>query len=234
MRERKPAMLLVHGAWHRMQMWRKLIEQLPDDLDVRILQSPSSAPVPASELGDLYDDAHAIRAAADAVDGPVVVVAHSYGAAPANQGLAGSANVVRIVSLAGFQLDVGESMLSRSEGKRPYYFGADHYDEGYFEMTDPVAIFYPDLDPAEAKIAVDALGPQSAASMEQSLTQAAWRTIDTTYIRTTGEAQVARFGPFAKRAHRVREIATAHSPFLNRPRELAELLRQDLADVEKR
>src|ERR1700754_2927913 len=106
MGERKPAMLLVHGAWHRKEMWRKLIEQLPDDLDVRILQSPSSAPVPPSELGDLYDDAHAIRAAADAIAGPVVVVAHSYGAAPANQGLAGSENVARIVSLAGFQLDV--------------------------------------------------------------------------------------------------------------------------------
>ncbi|NMO50995.1 alpha/beta hydrolase [Actinoplanes sp. TBRC 11911] len=231
MSERKPVMVLVHGAWHRKEMWRKLIAQLPDDLDVRTLQLPSSAPVPPSQLGDLYDDARTIRAATDAVDGPVIVVCHSYGAAPTNQGLAGAQNVRRIVSITGFQLDVGDSMTSSLGFQIPYFWGTDHYAEGYFEMTDPLTIFYPDLDPVDAKSAADALGPQSVASLEQTLTQAAWRTIDTTYIHGTEQAAIEMFDPYLRRARRVRTIDTAHSPFLNRPRELAELLRQDLADV---
>jgi hypothetical protein len=122
-------------------------------------------------------------------------------------------------------------MTTAVDGKVPYFWGADHYDEGYYEMTDPIRIFYPDLDLGEANVAADALGLQSVASLEQTLTQAAWRTIDTTYIHATEQPQAASFAPYLKRARRVRTIATAHSPFLNKPRELAELLRQDVAEV---
>ncbi|WP_127504548.1 alpha/beta hydrolase [Actinoplanes solisilvae] len=226
-----PALLLVHGAWHRQEVWRTLIEQLPDDLDVRTVQLPSSAPVPPSQLGDLHDDAKAIRAAADAVDGPVVALAHSYGGAPMTQGLAGSENVRRLVYLAAFQLDVGESMTSAVGGEIPYFWGTDHLDEGYYEMTDPINVFYPDLEPDQAEAAAGALGPHSASSLVQSLSQAAWRTIDSTYIHAVNQPQAPLFEPYLARSRRVREIAAAHSPFLNKPRELAELLRQDLDDV---
>jgi pimeloyl-ACP methyl ester carboxylesterase len=40
-------------------------------------------------LGDMRDDAAAIRAAIDAIGGPVVVVSHSYGGVPSTQAAAG-------------------------------------------------------------------------------------------------------------------------------------------------
>lgn len=225
----KPTLLLVHGAWHRKEMWRTLVQHLPYDLDVRTVQLPSSAPVPPSELGDLYDDAATVRAAVEAIGRPTVVVAHSYGGAPVSQGLVGADSVLRLVYLAAFQLDVGESMDS-VVGERPYFWGTDHYDEGWYEMTDPVNIFYPDLEPEAAKAAVDALGPHSVASFSQSLTQAAWRTIDSTFILTAKEPGFI-YEPLIRRARRVRDIDTGHSPFLSKPAELAGMLMNEIAEA---
>ena len=39
-------------------------------------------------LGDLHDDAEAVRAAVDAAGGPALVVAHSYGGLPDQRGAA--------------------------------------------------------------------------------------------------------------------------------------------------
>ncbi|MDX3245402.1 alpha/beta fold hydrolase [Streptomyces sp. ME18-1-4] len=45
------------------------------------------------------------------IDGPVVVVAHSYGGIPVSQAAAAAGNVSRIVYLTASQLDAGESLL---------------------------------------------------------------------------------------------------------------------------
>jgi pimeloyl-ACP methyl ester carboxylesterase len=105
-----PSLLLVHGAWHGPWAWRQLIDQLPD-IDVHTVALPTSGDDPAM-LGDLYDDAAVVSAAVAAVSGPVVVVAHSYGGAPVTQALADADNVRRIVYLAAFQPDVGDSLFS--------------------------------------------------------------------------------------------------------------------------
>ena len=44
-------------------------------------------------VGDMYADAEVIAQAAAAIDGPVVVVAHSYGGVPTTQGLSYARNV---------------------------------------------------------------------------------------------------------------------------------------------
>ncbi|WP_436536011.1 alpha/beta hydrolase [Actinoplanes sp. HUAS TT8] len=226
-----PTLVLVHGAWHQEAMWHPLIQELPDSLDIRTLQLPSSAPVPPEHLGSLYDDAKAIRDLVDAIDGPVVAVAHSYGGAPLSQGLVGAPNVLRLVYLAAFQLDVGESMTS-IVGERPYFWGADHYDEGYYEMTDPVGIFYPDLEPEVAAKAAAALTLQSVSSLENTLTQAAWHTIDSTFIHASNDVAAPLLEPFSQRSQRVRKIATAHAPFISRPAELAEMLLVELNEAD--
>jgi pimeloyl-ACP methyl ester carboxylesterase len=86
----QPLLVLVHGAWHRAPMWDALIAQMPD-VDAVTVQLPSSAPASDSRLGDLYADARAIRMLVDQLAEPVVVCAHSYGAAPATQGLTAAA-----------------------------------------------------------------------------------------------------------------------------------------------
>ncbi|NMO50133.1 alpha/beta hydrolase [Actinoplanes sp. TBRC 11911] len=226
----RPTLLLVHGAWHDKAMWDQLMTEMPDE-KIRRIQNPSSAPVPANQLGDMYADARRIRDAALSIDGPVVAVAHSYGGAPTTEALAGLEDKVRrIVYLNAFMLDEGESLLGLVGGTPPPFWGTDHVGEGYYEMLDAENVFYADLEPAAQKAAADALHAHSVAAMNQPITKAAWKTIPSSYV--IGELdnavpkQAREF--LAKRAQHTHRLQTGHSPFLVKPKELAELLRAEL------
>jgi hypothetical protein len=90
-----PSVLLVHGAWHRADYFGLLVDEL-SDVDVHTVRLASSGDDPAA-LGDMYADAEVIAQAAAAIDGPVVVVAHSYGGTPTTQARANAGNVQRII-----------------------------------------------------------------------------------------------------------------------------------------
>lgn len=222
-----PTLLLVHGAWHGVWAWRRLVEEL-GDLDVRTVSLPSVGPDRAA-LGDLRTDAEAVRAAVAVVDGPVVVCAHSYGGVPVTEALAGMPNVVGLVYLCAFQIDVGESVLSAVGGGPPSWWDV-HRTEGYVDPLRPFEVFYADVRPHTARGAVARLGHQALAAFEQPLTRAAWRTIPSTYVVCERDAAVPVVAQelMAARADRVLRIPTSHSPFLSRPAQLAGILRAEL------
>jgi hypothetical protein len=89
-----PSLLVVPGAWHKPDHFRGLVGELPD-VDVHTVTPTSSGDDPAT-LRDMYADAEVIAQTAAAIDGPVVVLAHSYGGVPTTQGLSYARNVRRI------------------------------------------------------------------------------------------------------------------------------------------
>ena len=131
---------------------------LTDELrgvDVHTVALPSSGDDPAA-LGDLFADADAIAAVVAAIDGPVVVLAHTAGGVATTQALAKALNVRRGVYLAAFLPDVGGSLLDD--------FGGVHHpnwkvDQGQtaIEILEAVELFYPDVDPGLAQWAVSRL-----------------------------------------------------------------------------
>jgi pimeloyl-ACP methyl ester carboxylesterase len=222
-----PTLVLVHGAWHGPWVWRRIVEELAD-LDVRTVTLPSVGP-DLSALGDLHTDAEAVRAAVTVVDGPVVVCAHSYGGVPVTEGLAGVSNVVGLVYLCAFQLDVGESLLSAVGGGAPSWWDV-HRAEGYVDPLRPFETFYADVRPHTARGAVARLGHQALAAFEQPLTRAAWRSVPSTYVVCERDAAIPVVAQemMAERAGRVLRMPTSHSPFLSRPAQLAGILRAEL------
>ncbi|WP_433293630.1 alpha/beta hydrolase [Pseudonocardia sp. CA-142604] len=227
-----PALLLVHGAWHGPWAWQRLIEQLPD-VDVHTVALPSTGSDPAA-LGNLYDDAAAVTTAVAAIDGPVVVLAHSYGGHPVTQAVASAGNVRRLVYLAAFQLDVGEAPHSIMGDDMPgleVHVGMGEDGGAYIELTDPVEILYGDLDPGLAQQSVAQLRFQSLVAVTQPLTEAAWRHHPSTYLICEADSALPPSVQemMAKRAERVRRIQSSHSPFLSRPTELAGLIRDELS-----
>lgn len=114
----RPTLLLVHGAWHGSWFWEPLISEL-GEFDVRTVDLPSCTGGP-DELGGLEDDAETVRAAIAGINGPVVVVAHSYGGLPVSEGVSGTAGgqVTHLVYLCAFMLDAGESLLAAAGGTR--------------------------------------------------------------------------------------------------------------------
>jgi pimeloyl-ACP methyl ester carboxylesterase len=226
-----PSVLLVPGAWHKPEHFRRLIDELPD-LDVHTVTLTSSGNDPAA-LRDMYADADVIAQAVAGIDGPVVVVAHSYGGVPATQGLPYARNVRRIVYLAAVQLPAGESLLSPNGGSLTAWARLHHRDGigDHVEATTPMSVFYNDVDTATARRAVRQLGYQSYASMRQQLTEAAWKTIPSTYVicEADNAIPVAAQELMAERADDVQRMNTSHSPFLSQPAAVAELIRSTLA-----
>jgi pimeloyl-ACP methyl ester carboxylesterase len=230
----RPSLLLVPGGWHKPEHWKLLTDEL-SGVDVHTVALTAAGDDPAA-LGDMHSDAAAIAAATAAIDGPVVVVAHSYGGIPTTQALVGADNVQRIIYVTAFQLDAGESLFS-SVGGVPASWWKIHQQEGlgdYVSPMTPLDIFYGDVDPAVAEQAVSQLWKyQSFASKSQALTEVAWKTVPSTYIVAESDKAIPVFAQvlWSLRADRVLRINTSHSPFLSRPAELARLIRGELASA---
>ncbi|MFE3168239.1 alpha/beta hydrolase [Streptomyces sp. NPDC059224] len=226
-----PSLLLVPGAWHKPEHLQLLIDDLPG-IDVHTVALTSCGDDPKA-LGDMYSDAAAIRGAVEAIGGPVVVVAHSYGGVPTTEALADAPNVKSIVYLAAFQLDAGDSLLP-SAGGDPALWWEFHQQEGvgdFLTVASPVDVFYGDVDRSIAEKAAAALGYQSYAATTQKLTAVAWQTIPSTYIICEADGAIPPFVQelFAKRADRTLRLNSSHSPFLSQPSALAELIRDELS-----
>jgi pimeloyl-ACP methyl ester carboxylesterase len=215
----KPTILLVHGAWHRPAVFDKFRAEL-DKLGYpsQAVKLPTSGPDPR---GGMQDDADVVQAAIAAIDGPTVVLAHSYGGIPVSQ--AGAAPTVEhLVFLAAYQLDQGESMFSFHGAPEPAE------TEGLFPIIEnPRVSLYADVADEEAEAAVTQLVDQRLQSFCDRVTAApAWRTIESTYIVCEQDKAipVPEQERMAARAKNVRRLSTSHSPFLSRPAELAALI----------
>ncbi|MEN2469720.1 alpha/beta hydrolase [Burkholderia sp. GS2Y] len=97
----KPAIVLVHGFWGGAAHWAKVIVELARKGHVSL----HAVEVP---LTSLADDAERTRKMIRQVDGPVLLVGHSYGGAVISE--AGNLpNVAGLVFIAAFAPDAGES-----------------------------------------------------------------------------------------------------------------------------
>jgi pimeloyl-ACP methyl ester carboxylesterase len=193
----------------------------------------SSGADPAG-LRNMHADAEVIARAAAAIDGPVVVVAHSYGGVPTTQAFRQPGNVARIIFVAAFLLLAGESLISTNGGSlMPWSRRRRQQGVGdHVEVTTPMTVFYNDVDAATARCAVAHLGYQSYASMSQRLTETAWRAIPSTYVicEADNALPVACQEAMASRADDVARLPTSHSPFLSRPAALAGLIRRSIEE----
>ncbi|MFJ4465955.1 alpha/beta fold hydrolase [Streptomyces sp. NPDC089424] len=219
----RPTLLLVHGAWHGSWCWQPLTAELnARGLRTRAVDLPS-----AGREAGVQDDAGVVLEELRRIDGPAVVIAHSYGGVPVTQVAARAGNVTRIVYLAAYQLDVGESLLG--------FHGAPVPSEprGLQAVPDnPVPMFYGDVPEAEAKEAVGRLVPQSTRSFSDGLTRAAWHTVPSTYVVCAHDQALppGHQEGLAARSGAVYRIASGHSPFLSMPAELGALL-EEIADA---
>lgn len=221
-----PSFLFVHGSWHGPWCWalvRPLLEARGHATAAVALPSMGRDP---ARLGGFDDDARAVAAAAAALDGPVIVVGHSYGGAPVSAARFG-AGVRHLVFLAAFMPDSGRSYVSYlPPGPLPDYVGLR--DDGTFAVPDGKArgAFYHDCPDEIAGWAEALLVPQSQAVLGPAVPAASWRHIPSTYIVTADDRALPPDfqRQFAPQAGAQRIIAASHSPMLSQPRALAAML----------
>ncbi|WP_218146251.1 alpha/beta fold hydrolase [Geodermatophilus ruber] len=221
-----PTVVLVHGAWHGPWCWDKMLPLLAEQgLQVRTVDLPSSGP-DVDALGTLDDDVAVVTALLDEVPGPKVLVGHSYGGLPITEAAAGRDDVVHLMYVCAFMLDVGVSLLDAAGGQ-PMSWWQVSEDGRSITAGRPESVFYDDCDPEETAAAVARLTPQSMSSCTTPLRAAAWSTVPSTYVVADLDPelpQAVQEMMAAGKATHVRHIDAAHSPFLSRPRELAALI----------
>ncbi|MER5464660.1 alpha/beta fold hydrolase [Streptomyces sp. NPDC002668] len=221
----RPTLLLVHGAWHGAWCWERLESVLvADGWTAQTVELPSAvrSHAPTTEpLAGIHEDARVVRETLEGIEGPVIVVGHSYGGIPVTQAIADARNVSHAIYLAAYQLDVHESL-----------FGL----HGAPEPEDPKGVvpplenseteFYADVSEEETVRAVRKLVPQSVRSFSERVTKAGWRTVPSSYIICEQDQALPPEvqEKLAARANYTHRLKSSHSPFLSMPQELAALL----------
>ncbi|WP_363356600.1 alpha/beta hydrolase [Microbacterium sp. LMI12-1-1.1] len=169
--------------------------------------------------------------AIDRAGGPVVLVGHSYGGVPVTE--AGDHPAVeRIVYVAAFALDAGESVITSMGGALPGVWGIsdDQLTMGRSreERVDMIAADMPPGVPRDASEQLaDLFRPQSLASFSDQVSHVAWRVKHATYVLTENDGVVP---PAFQESLAVRSSAEivriphGHAPFQEDPAGFADLL----------
>src|SRR5665213_521247 len=159
--------ILVHGAWSGGWCWRDLGAELTRrDANWTALDLPSSTHG-AHPNTFLADDAHEVIEIAK-LDGPVVLVGHSYGGAVITEAADEVLNLEGLVYIAAFVPSFGESVSEANQAipNRTLLDGAIEADDDFLRL-DPeraAAALYQDCDEDVAAWAVSQLTLQTIAS----------------------------------------------------------------------
>ncbi|MFG6200364.1 alpha/beta hydrolase [Nonomuraea sp. JJY05] len=211
--------MLVHGAWHQPSSWAKLETELHAlGHATRTPALPSAGDRPTAGM---HDDAAVLAAELASIAGPVVLLGHSYGGIPVTEAASGAGNVDRLIYLAAYMPDKGQSMYTIHGIPDP------EDTDGLFPLVgDPRTSLYGDLPDAEAEQAVSKLVDQTVRSFAEKVEAAAWRNIPSTYIITEQDKAIppSLQEQMAAQAAEIRRLPGGHSPFLSQPHRLAALI----------
>jgi pimeloyl-ACP methyl ester carboxylesterase len=97
----KPTVVLVHGAFAESSSWDAIIDPL-QDAGHRVIAV-------ANPLRGVASDAQYVTDVVRSIEGPIVLVAHSYGGSVITDVPADAGDIIALVYLAGFATDVGET-----------------------------------------------------------------------------------------------------------------------------
>jgi pimeloyl-ACP methyl ester carboxylesterase len=231
----KPTVVLVHGAFADASGFGAVIDRLRHD------GYPVRA-APNTLLG-LQSDAATVRGFLDSIEGPKIVVGHSYGGAVITQAASGDPDVKALVYLAALAPDRGEVLGELVD--TPVAHPVAPMPLVSVEVTQPDGTKRTDvyLDPSKfrdrfaadvpQRIADDLAAtqrPLSTAAFTSMLTvEPAWKTIPSWYLVAKQDQTMA---PELERlqAHRMHahtsEIDSSHAVYISHPNAVARLAEQ--------
>ncbi len=163
--------VLVHGAWGDASHWRHVIPPLhAKGYRIAAVQNP---------LTSLADDVERTRKLAESLEGPTLLVGHSYGGAVIS-GAGHAANVVGLVYVAAFAPDEGDSLGSIFARREPPSGAASIRPDkdGFLWLAQDTfrESFGQDLSETEALVMAVAQKPIAGRCFEDKAGAPAWKT----------------------------------------------------------
>ncbi|MFB7709122.1 alpha/beta hydrolase [Streptomyces sp. NPDC056105] len=219
----KPTVVLVHGFWGGAAHWAKVITQLHH-------RGFGSLHAVENPLTSLADDAERTRKMVKQVDGPVLLVGHSYGGAVITE--AGDLpNVTGLVYVAAFAPDAGESPGQISQELAPAAIENLAPDsDGYLWIRQDKfhESFCQDLPAEEALVMAVTQKAPLASTFGDNVTAPAWRVKPTWYQVSTDDRMInpANERRMAERMNprAVIELAAGHASLASQPTAVADLI----------
>jgi pimeloyl-ACP methyl ester carboxylesterase len=224
-----PTVVLIHGAFGDASSWRPVFDRLAGD-DHTVIAPPNP-------LRGLHHDASHTASVIDQLDGPVVLVGHSYGGAVIT--VAGNSDkVAGLVYVAGVAPDEGESVndlqarfpsLAMGPLVQPLLL-ADGTVEASIDPARFHDVFCADLPDADAAFMAISQRPVSATAFDDPAAAAAWRTKPSWAVFGTADHPVApelhRFS-YDRAGSTVTEVEGAsHFLMLSQPDIVASVIRE--------
>jgi pimeloyl-ACP methyl ester carboxylesterase len=213
---RKPTVVLVHGAWADSSSWSPVMERLrKDGYPVRAIANP---------LRGLTSDTAYVNSYLAAIDGPMVLVGHSYGGAVITNSGVSDPDVKALVYIAGFIPAKGETVGElAAKSPTPIPLVSTEVPDGTEVSIDPDHFrdaFAGDVDKTTAADLAAAQRPANTRAVTDAGVEEAYRTVPSWSLITRQDHAIApdvqRF--MSKRAGaRIEEVSASHAVMVSRP-----------------
>jgi pimeloyl-ACP methyl ester carboxylesterase len=191
----KPTVVLVHGAFADASGWTDVVHRL-DRRGYPVI-------APANPLRGVSADAAYLRAFLNTIEGPIVLVGHSYGGVVITNAATGNPNVKALVYVAAFAPDEGDSVESLGHLGTGGRLGPETLDlrpypapegapplEGYIKLDVFRRIFAADLPRKQARAMALSQRPGALLTLGEPSGPPAWKTIPSWYLVPTRDRAI--------------------------------------------
>ena len=188
----QPTVVLVHGAFADASSWNGVIQ--------RLQQQGCTVVAPANPLRGLSVDSAYIASVVNQLDGPVLLVGHSYGGAVITNAATTATGVVGLIFIAAFAPDEGErlgdveggskdSILNTALVQRQYPTGQDSETAVEFAInpTRFREAFAADLPAEQTAVMAATQRPVAASAFTDASGPPAWKTLPSWAVVATGD-----------------------------------------------
>jgi pimeloyl-ACP methyl ester carboxylesterase len=237
-----PTIVLVHGAWADASSWTAVIQRL-QAAGHDVVALPNTLRGPAA-------DAAIVRNYLDTIDGPVVLVGHSYGGFVITNAATGAKNVRALVYVDAFIPDEGQpaaaltgsgSALASAAANPTATFrlvpipGAPAQVVDTYLLSSVVAeSFAQDVSPADAALIHATQRPASFAGLVEPSGPPAWKDIPAWAIIGRQDRIIDPVSLRAMAEHagaRITEIDASHVSMVSQPDAVVQVIEEALREV---
>lgn len=234
----RPTVVLVHGAFADASSWNGVV--------TRLQQRGYTVVAPAVALRGIASDSAYLARFIAQIDGPVVLVGHSYGGALISNAATGAANVRALVFVSGFAPEEGEVLSVVESGSKdsvlnsallPLDYPTGGSTTAVEYVIDPAkfrAVFAADLPAREAALLASTQRPAASAAFSEPSGPPAWKSLPSWAVVGSGDkaagADVIR--SMAQRAGAtITELDGSHLIMVSRPGPVTDVILQAVRSV---
>ena len=217
----KPTIVLVHGAWADASSWRRVIKRLQSDGYVVV--------APPNPLRGVASDSAYLASYLNKVEGPVVLVGHSYGGTVITNAAAGDPEVKALVYVDAFIPDQGQSLLDLVTAQpgsdlavpdpttvfKIVPFGSDGDADLYVKPSVYPHAFANGLSPKLADALAASQRPLAASALQEASGAPAWASIRSWSVVGTQDHVIPAAEQLAMSTHAGAQITQIDAPHLS-------------------